>query len=102
MEKAFLEGYNLEEAQMDEILGEVRKEVMRAHLSAKAVRSLSAAEAVLSEADMGDLTPEQSVEKLLKEHPYLFNGEAAQFTGPAGSDNEEDETDSLRKALGLV
>lgn len=101
MDRQFLEGYALEDAQIAEILSEVRKEVTRAHLSARLVRSVSAAEGILAEQDMSDLTPEASVEKLFSEHPYLFEGQAVQFTGPAGGESDDPEAERLRRALGL-
>ena len=99
MDKTFFEGMPLEEAQIDNILAAVQKEVLCARLSASGVRSVTAAEGVLAE-QYGDLSPEEAVSKLKQEHGYLFEEAKPQFTGPAGGAVEEE--DALRKALGLA
>ncbi len=99
MDKTFFEGMLLEDAQIDSILAAVQKEVLHARLSASGVRSVTAAEGVLSE-QYDTLSPEEAVMRLKQEHGYLFEEQKPQFTGPAGGESSEE--DALRKALGLM
>ena len=99
MDKTFFEGMPLEEEQIEKILQAVKKEVTTAHLKAKAVRSVSAAEGILKELDPS-LSPEQAVELLTEQHGYLFEQTAPAFTGPAGGEDDGEES-VLRRALGL-
>lgn len=101
MDEKFLEELGLDCDTASKILNKYAEEKLDSRLLREGVMSVSAAKGVLNELNMS-FSDEDAVKVLKEEHPYLFKNDEPLFTGPAGGEKQDTDTELVKKALGLI
>lgn len=102
MDEKFLEDLGLDSDTTSKILNKYAEEKLDSRLLREGVMSVSAAKGVLSEINMTFSDEDAAIKVLKEEHPYLFKNDEPLFTGPAGGEKQDTDTELVKKALGLI